>query len=150
MFFVYHRKLQLYLLVFQVCSTSGSEIPFCAACQSKKSNKYLIAFGSGFPLGTVNTTLNRSSTKGCKILCILIESSNMDQIDKPNIQTFVANNLGKNTSRINFCLPPPAPACSTLLSSGFTCNSNKELEYTFVEARKQEEVQTNVPQFLCD
>ena len=60
----------MYLLVFHVCRTSGSLIPFCAACQSKKSNKYLMAFGNGFPLGTVNTDLNRSSTKGCRILCI--------------------------------------------------------------------------------
>ena len=65
-----HTTYTVYLLVFQVCNTSGSLIPFCAACQSRKSNKYLMAFGNGFPLGTVKTALKRSSTNGCRILCI--------------------------------------------------------------------------------
>ena len=50
------------LLVFQVCRVSGSCWLRSAACTSRKSQRYLIAFGSGCPFGMVKMALNRSST----------------------------------------------------------------------------------------
>ena len=50
------------LLVFQVCRVSGSCWLRSAACTSRKSQRYLIAFGSGCPFGMLKMALNRSST----------------------------------------------------------------------------------------
>lgn len=53
----------MYLLLFHVCTTSGSVIPCCIAWSSRKSNIYLIANGRALPRWAVlNIVSNKSST----------------------------------------------------------------------------------------
>lgn len=55
-------------LLFHVCTTSGSDIPWWRAWSSRKSNMYLIASGSADPRWAVlNIVSNRSSTNFCSV-----------------------------------------------------------------------------------
>lgn len=52
------------LLVFQMCSTSGSVILITSACLSRKSKKYLMACGT-LVYGLPHTDRKRFSTNEC-------------------------------------------------------------------------------------
>lgn len=45
----YEKYLSGKLLLFHVCTTSGSDIPCCKAWSSRKSNIYLMAKGRAEP-----------------------------------------------------------------------------------------------------
>lgn len=55
-----------HLLVFQMCSVSGSEMPLFSACSSRKSKKYLTASG-GLSSRMLRMALNRSSRNFCSV-----------------------------------------------------------------------------------
>ena len=57
--------LVTYLLVFQMCMVSESEMPCCPACSSSRSKKYLTASGTGRLV--LRITVNRSSTNFCSV-----------------------------------------------------------------------------------
>ena len=57
-----------HLLVFQMCSVSGSEMPLFSACSSRKSKKYLTASG-GLSSRMLRMALNRSSRNFCSVPC---------------------------------------------------------------------------------
>lgn len=56
--------MNTYLLVFQMCSTSGSLILLLSPWASRKSKKYLMA-GGVLRLGVPQIVLNRFSTNEC-------------------------------------------------------------------------------------
>lgn len=55
----------MYLLVFQMCIVSGSEMQCCPAWSSSRSKKYFTASGTGRLV--LRMTVNRSSTNFCNV-----------------------------------------------------------------------------------